>query len=222
MDGPVRIGGTIRRAFGANTKFAQSVLRHLTDAGVTWAPRALGIDEQGREAVSWIPGQTATSGEQIDLHELARVVRRLHDLTATLVDRLECVIHDDLQPRNVVVRHRWPVGLIDWEQARPGRRVEDVANLCWSFIEPVPGRNPFEIGQQWRLLAEIYGLEGLDALLPTVLARMAACVEDIERGAARGSARHHFFERSGDHVAIRAMHTWVVDNERLLRDAIIA
>jgi hypothetical protein len=72
----------------------------------------LGIDELGREVVSWIPGATAASGDEIELLQLARMVRQLHDLTVELVDDgFECVIHDDLQPRNVVVLDRFPSGL---------------------------------------------------------------------------------------------------------------
>jgi hypothetical protein len=61
------------------------VLRRLEGEGVPWAPRPLGIDEQGREVVSWIPGATAGSGDEIDAFALVEVVRHLHDLTVGLV-----------------------------------------------------------------------------------------------------------------------------------------
>lgn len=222
VTGPVRVGDTTRRAAGPSTELVHRVLRQLEAAGVSWAPRALGIDDEGREVLSWIPGRTATAAEAIDLDELARMVRRLHDLTAGLVDGYECIIHDDLQPRNVVVRHGEPVGIIDWEQARPGRRVEDVANLCWSFVEPGPDRQCEDIGVRWRRVAETYGLEACDDLVPTILARMSKCAEDIEREARRGSVRHRRLAERGDHVAIRAMHEWVADNERSLHTAVSA
>ena len=220
VDHPLRIGKTVRRARSENTAFVQRVLRLLEDAGAAWAPRGLGIDELGREVVSWIPGHTAASGDEIDLIPLAGVVRQLHDLTAAMVDGFECVIHDDLQPRNIVVRDRFPVGLIDWEQARPGRRVDDVAKLCWSFIEPTSDSDPVEIGERWRQLAEASGLETVDVLLSTVLAQVQNCAEDIEREAAGHSVRHQALAARGDHVALRAMHGWVVANERPLRESI--
>src|SRR5215204_6442887 len=163
MDRPLRIDNTVRRARRENTAFVQRVLRRLEDEGAAWAPRALGIDELGREVVSWVPGATAASGDEIELRQLARMVRQLHDLTVELVhDGFECVVHDDLQPRNVVVLDRFPSGLIDWEQARPGRRVEDVAKMCWSFIEPTPESDPVEVGERWGQLAGVYGLEPVD------------------------------------------------------------
>jgi aminoglycoside phosphotransferase (APT) family kinase protein len=217
VDGAVRVGDTVRRARGENTAFVQRVLRRLEDEGVAWAPRPLGVDELGREVVSWIPGDTATSGNQVDVLLLTRIVRQLHDLTAALVDGFGCVIHDDLQPRNVVVRDRIPVGVIDWEQARPGQRVEDVAKLCWSFIEPTPSSDPVEIGERWRQVADLYGLETADVFVSTVLVQVQACADDIERETARGSLRHQALAARGDHVALRAMHRWVVANERALR-----
>jgi tRNA A-37 threonylcarbamoyl transferase component Bud32 len=220
MDGPVRVGNTVLRAASPNTELVHRVLRHLEDAGVRWAPRALGIDDEGREILSWIPGVTVTTGQEIDLPELARMVRSLHDLTAGFVPGHECVIHDDLQPRNVVVRQGKPVGLIDWEQARPGRRVEDVANLCWSFVEPTPQSDCGDVGQRWRSIADDYGLEARDDLVATVLARMSKCAEDIERQAGRGSLRHRRLAERGDHVMIREMQEWVADHEQALRTAV--
>jgi Ser/Thr protein kinase RdoA (MazF antagonist) len=221
-DSPRRSGGAVRRPVRPNTMFVQRVLRHLEDAGAPWAPRPLGIDEQGLEVVSWIPGETATTGEQVDVLALARIVRELHDVTVDLVDPSECVVHDDLQPRNIVVRSGRPVGLIDWEQARPGRRVEDVANLCWSFIEPRPERDPSEIGRRWRLVIDAYALDDRHLLVPTVLARTDACADAIERCAARGSPRHQTLAARGDHLAIRAMHRWVAQNDRALQSAVTA
>jgi aminoglycoside phosphotransferase (APT) family kinase protein len=213
----LRIGETIRRAAGPNTELSHRVLRHLEDAGVLWAPRALGIDEKGREVLTWIPGTTATTGHEIDLPELTRMVRTLHDLTADFAPGHECVIHDDLQPRNVVVRRGKPVGLVDWEQARPGRRVEDVANRCWSFVEPTPQSDCREVGKRWRLIADDYGLESRDDLVTTVVARMSTCADDIVRGAAGGSVRHRRLAARGDHVMIRAMQEWVALHEQALR-----
>jgi aminoglycoside phosphotransferase (APT) family kinase protein len=220
VDGPVRVGDTVRRARSKNTALVQRVLGRLEEEGVAWAPRALGIDELGREVLSWIAGDVAASGDQVDVLLLAGVVRQLHDLTAALVDGYDCVIHDDLQPRNVVVRGRIPIGLIDWEQARPGRRVEDVAKLCWSFVEPTPTSDPVEIGARWRQIVDAYRLERPDILVSIMLSQMQACADDIEREMAQGSVRHQALAARGDHVALRAMHAWTVAHELTVRKII--
>lgn len=63
-----------------------------------WATRALGGDGEGREILTWIPGATVTTGQEIDLPELTQMVRSLHDLTADFAPGNECVIHHDLSP----------------------------------------------------------------------------------------------------------------------------
>ncbi len=187
--------------------------------------RARGIDD-GFEVLSWVEGDSPTDATEIDLDALARMVRELHDLTAPLAtgfaDGAECLIHDDLQPRNVVVRDGRPVGLIDWEQARPGRRIEDVANLCWSFVEPVPGSDPGEIGRRWREVLDAYGLDDADraAIVATALARMAVCVDDIVGNSAAGSERHRVLADRGDHLAIQAMVVWTTANQDTITQAL--
>ena len=52
----VRIGQTVRRPAHRNTAAVQALLKHLEDAGFDGAPRALGVDDEGREMVSFIPG----------------------------------------------------------------------------------------------------------------------------------------------------------------------
>ena len=61
VNSPVRIGDTVRRSQNENSGLVQRVLLHLEAASVAWAPRALGIDEEEREVLSWIPGETVYS-----------------------------------------------------------------------------------------------------------------------------------------------------------------
>lgn len=220
VEGPVRVGDTVRRPQGPGTAFVHLVLRRLEEAGVTWAPRPLEIDDLGREVQSWIPGVTPLTGDDVDLFALVAIVRELHDLTVDMVGNAECVVHDDIQPRNVVALRQTPVGRIDWEQARPGRRVEDVAKVCWAFIEPRPGQDPVEVGRRWRQVLDAYPLDCPDELVSVVLTQIERCADDIEREAARDSARHRALADRGDHVALRSMHGWVIANEHNLRSAI--
>src|SRR5690242_20727743 len=54
--GVVRVGGTARRPAGPHTPAVHALLSHLHAAGFGGAPRPLGIDERGREVLSFIPG----------------------------------------------------------------------------------------------------------------------------------------------------------------------
>ena len=56
--GAVRVGDEVRRPAQPWTATVHSVLRHLEDAGFDGAPRARGFDDQGRERLTFLPGQT--------------------------------------------------------------------------------------------------------------------------------------------------------------------
>src|SRR5690349_7680727 len=55
--GAVRIGDTVRRAAGPWTPAVHALLQHLEAVGFAGAPRAHGFDEQGREVLTYLPGE---------------------------------------------------------------------------------------------------------------------------------------------------------------------
>ncbi len=54
--GIVRIGDTVRRPLRPFSLTVRAYLAHLRDAGFTGAPLPFGVDEQGREVLSFVPG----------------------------------------------------------------------------------------------------------------------------------------------------------------------
>jgi hypothetical protein len=54
--GIVRIGDTVRRPLRPLSLTVQVYLAHLRDAGFTGAPVSFGVDEHGREMLSFVPG----------------------------------------------------------------------------------------------------------------------------------------------------------------------
>ncbi|ABS03470.1 putative TfxG-like immunity protein against TfxA-like peptides [Kineococcus radiotolerans SRS30216 = ATCC BAA-149] len=57
-DGATRAGSTVRRRTGEHTAGVHALLRHLRAVGFTRAPEVLGIDEQGREVLTHLDGET--------------------------------------------------------------------------------------------------------------------------------------------------------------------
>lgn len=57
-DGAVRVGNTVRRLAGPWTPAVHALLAHLAGQGFTGAPRPLGFDEQGREVLTFLEGET--------------------------------------------------------------------------------------------------------------------------------------------------------------------
>jgi hypothetical protein len=80
--GVVRIGDTVRRPAGPWTPAVHALLGHLHAAGFDGAPRPQGLDELGREVLTFIPGSIAWPD---NFHLLGRTRRRRtrHGVTRT-------------------------------------------------------------------------------------------------------------------------------------------
>lgn len=133
--GVVRVGDTVRRAREPGSDFAARLLGFLESAGYPYAPRYLGIDEQGRDILSYVPGQTSDQRADGSYAEGGAMLRDLHDLTAghPLADGAECVLHGDPGPFNTVFSAGAPVAFIDWASAGPGERLDDLGYMAWTW-----------------------------------------------------------------------------------------
>lgn len=205
----------VRRPTRSNTPLVRRTLDRLHHHGVSWAPRFLAIepvDGVDHEILSWLPGAPIEDWtDRPDLLEaLTGIVVELHRLTAD-GDGSTCLIHDDLQPRNVVVE-RERIGLIDWEQLRPGRSIEDVAQLCWSFVGPRPDEPVAPVAVRWRRILAVADRIDRTEVVTVAAATIARCIEDIDAGAAAGSERHIGFRDRGDHEDLRRVGEWLAVN----------
>jgi hypothetical protein len=99
----VRVGDTVHRARDTGSGFAAQVLAYLESAGYPYAPRYLGVDDDGRDILSYIPGQTTDHPSQRAGGAYARggaMLRLLHETTAghRLAAGRDCVLHGDPGP----------------------------------------------------------------------------------------------------------------------------
>src|SRR6185295_10496590 len=91
--GAVRIGDVVHKRASPWTPTVHALLRHLEQAGVDGVPRALGFDEQGREMITYLPGEMigdrdpwpAWAYADSTLVQVGQWMRRVHDATATFV-----------------------------------------------------------------------------------------------------------------------------------------
>ena len=186
--GIVRIGDTVRRPLRPFSLTVQAYLAHLRDAGFTGAPLPLGVDEQGREVLSFVPGDVPrnplppeTAGEEV-LVALARLIRALHEASAGWVppadavwggtpanpgrvtEPAELVSHRDYYPGNVVFRDGLPAALIDFDLAKPTTRLYDIVNALWYWapLRDPQDRSPAftgaDIPHRVAVFADAYGM----------------------------------------------------------------
>ncbi|MFC5824247.1 phosphotransferase [Nonomuraea insulae] len=195
-DGVVRVGDTVRRPANTSTPAVHALLRHLEAAGFDGAPRVLGMDEFGREILTFVPGRTGFRLESVTdeaLVELAGLLRRYHDATVGFPltetrwgggsnddDLPEVIGHCDLTPANVVLEPRSlvPYALIDFDLARPTTRLFDVVTTLrhWAPIadpvDRVPLLRTVDVGARLRLFCDAYGVARRDRRRLLALARL--------------------------------------------------
>jgi hypothetical protein len=195
-EGIVRIGTTVRRAMPRNAAYVHALLDHLESKGFAGAPRYLGVDAAGREVLTFVEGEVAARphpdwlADEARLVSIARLVRTYDDATVDFVPpegvvpdpsppdppdippepagEPEIVAHLDLTPENLVFREGKAFGLIDFDLARPGTRVDELYNamLWWAPLnEPAdvaPALREVDPFRRCRILADVYGMSAPD------------------------------------------------------------
>ncbi len=168
--GVVRVGETVRRPPSARSPFVHRLLQDLTACGFAGAPRFLGVDDRGREILSFLPGDVPRDlGVFTDaqLDAAARLLRALHDATrfSDLRGGSEVVCHGDASPCNAVFKDGLPYAWIDFDAASAGTRSEDLGYAAWLWLDI--GEDEWKPEVQARRLARFFAQYGAaPAVLP--------------------------------------------------------
>jgi len=203
VGGAVRVGDTVRRPTGPWTPAVHELLRFLADAGLPHVPRVLGIDDQGREVLTFLPGRVVEIGvEELTDGQVRSAMRWLREYHAVVrgfprdrrrwrfVDRAlevgEILCHHDTAMYNLAFDGDELAGVFDWDVAGPGVPLDDVAMFAWNSPLLRLGDDPVAAAHGLRVVADGYG--GLDpaSLLDHVLVRMTQACDRIEQGQRAG------------------------------------
>jgi Ser/Thr protein kinase RdoA (MazF antagonist) len=157
--GAALVGGTVRRPTGPWTPSVHALLRHLQARGFAGAPRVLGLDEQDREVLTYLPGETVGTSRPWPpwvhsdeaLVEVGRWLRGYHDAVADFVPFRgarwrtsrrpwrsgDIIGHNDAAPYNAVWQPIAPdPGKSVRDDVSPGERL--VGFVDWDFAAPCP------------------------------------------------------------------------------------
>ncbi len=203
----VRIGDTVRRPTHPWSPAIHALLRHLEAAGFPYTPRVLGLDEEGREVLTYLEGESGSDGwgkvvDDAGLERFARLLRDYHDAVAgfrpsdelrwftgeTGMGGNEVICHGDFGPWNVVWQGGQPAGILDWDYARPGSRIHDVA-YALEYVTPFRDDaeclrllrypDPPDRRHRLELFAGAYGLTSTSGLVDAVIEVQRDGIEQV-------------------------------------------
>ncbi|GII78006.1 hypothetical protein Sru01_29880 [Sphaerisporangium rufum] len=193
-----------------------ALLRHLEDVGFDGAPRALGFDDQGREVLSFVPGETVGTARPWPgwvhsddaLRQVGRWLRDYHTAVAGFVPPANAVWreggtwrpgmivgHNDAAPYNAAWTDGRLVGFFDWDFAAPVTPEWDLAFTAFAWV-PLHARDVVaaegftafaDRPRRLRLFLDTYGWSGpVGPFIDIVRRRVSASAEGIRRIAAEG------------------------------------
>jgi Ser/Thr protein kinase RdoA (MazF antagonist) len=212
-----RVGDTVRRTAGPWTPTIHALLRHLRAGGVTEVPEPFGVDDQGREILSYRPGEVGNYPlpswlwtEQI-LAQAGALLRRVHDASRGFDEPAavwqlpghepaEVICLNDVAPYNMVFESGRIVGLIDLDTASPGPRIWDLAYLAYRLVPFVEDAGIGFSGPQrsarLRRLIEAYGGGFTEAEVYAVMAQRLIELAVFTDGRAEATGRSDFVEHA--------------------------
>ena len=143
---------TVRRELKPESPKIHKLLKHLENKGFSYAPKFLGIDEKGREILSFIEGEAGNyplkeymwSNE--GLKDIAKMLRHYHDAVSDFPlsddwnpidntpNKMEVICHNDFAIYNIIFNHQKPAGIIDFDIAAPGPRLWDIAYTLYTCV----------------------------------------------------------------------------------------
>jgi len=194
--GVTRSGDHVLRPSNAHTPSIHRFLTALDEAGFEEAPRPIGVDDDGRERLTFIEGEVALppypTWVQSDaaLGSIAALLCRFHSASRSF-DPVGCtwseevadpkggsvVGHNDVCIENVVFRDGAAVGFLDFDFAAPGRPEYDLAQFARMCVPIEPEIDAVKLNWQpadrparLRVVADAYGLdaEGRQRLLDAI------------------------------------------------------
>lgn len=222
-----RKGNVVYRSGGPWVPTIHTLLRHLHEVGFDLAPQPLGETDDGREMISFLPGEPmpredwrAEMFTDTALVEAGTMLRRLHEATVGLTfppgtmwrsgpagkQVGQVVRHGDLGPWNALWAGDRITGLIDWDFAQPGDPLTDLAQMALYFV-PLRGEDhaaacgftsTSDLPRRLDVICSAYGEFTPAAIVREIERLQLASIQEIEERAAEGRYPWTMFRDNGE------------------------
>lgn len=238
-----RIGSAVHRPTHHWTPAVHSLLKYLESISFQYSPRVLGFDEQGREVLSFIDGESGADGwEKIvtndGLRKFAKLLREYHNAIAGFKPEPtaewacaigapkpgEIMCHGDFGPWNIVWQGNEPVGIVDWDLVVPAPPRFDV---LYALEYSAPFRDD-EAVIKWHhfsaipdrkhrieVFTEAYGLTELGDIVTDVAAMQRQVAGFEKQLAERGLQPQVEWVANGDLEVVEQRAQWTEANREL-------
>jgi Phosphotransferase enzyme family len=241
-----RVGDTVRRPLRPTSAATKALLDHLERVGFEAAPRHLGVDDHGREVLSFIPGEAAIAPypdwalTDEALVSVAQLLRRYHDAVASfdpsghrwphpLPRRFNrgLISHNDPNLDNVIFENGRAIALIDFDLASPGSIAWDLA--CSARLW-APLREQRDTPTQVRrrslarlaLFADAYGVSGETRadLIEAIVDTHDWCYAIVRSAVAAGHEAFGLYWSGGGKPRAERTRRWLATHAPQMRTAL--
>ena len=211
----IKEGNCVVRPSNVWTKEVHKFLNYLLEHGFTEIPVPYGINEAGKEVVSFAEG-VVYNDELPDfilrdeiLEAVAKRMVHYHEIGAAYVDKLsgneawmlktqypiEVMCHGDIAPYNTTFVGTELGGMIDFDTLHPGPRLWDIAYAVYRWVPFVSPENPdYHDGaeeqiRKLKVFADAYGLgeQERKKLPEMMIARVESLMEFMREQATAGN-----------------------------------
>ena len=185
-------------------------LQFLHEEGADFVPKPHGINENGEEVLSFVPGDVFNSlpkGLLTDtvLISAAKLLLKFHTFSGKYISRLtqneqwmlpvvtpiEVMCHGDFAPYNVTMIEDVAFGIIDFDTLHPGSKMWDIVYAVYRWV-PIEASEQDVLGEQIRkvkLFLDTYGVTtaSKECFVELLIKRLEALVNFMSQEAANGN-----------------------------------
>jgi hypothetical protein len=241
-----RVGDTVRRPLRQTSAATKALLDHLERVGFDAAPRYLGVDDLGREVLSFIPGEVAITPypdwalTDEALISVAQLLRRYHEAVASFDPNGHrwphplprhfdkgLVSHNDPNLDNVIFQNGRAVALIDFDLASPGSTAWDLACSArlWAPLRDrrdIPRQVQGDALRRLALFADAYGAskETRAELVEAMVDAHDWCYSIVRRAVAAGHEGFGLYWVGGGKPRAERTRRWLARHGPQMRRAL--